>query len=171
MAKSTRTYYPPTVRATSLDPLPTISTRAGLKPEDSPILLAPLTSLRRSAVSRTRAQLDTAQQLIDEAEGREGTQPPEELDPEEAEQVVDDVYAPLMGNAQSGNGQSGGDSTDEEAAPKGVAGVDDRKVRKLEVFIAYAIFFLLGMSSYFSCIMTCLLTETHRRVHFAALVN
>ncbi|GAA5895049.1 hypothetical protein JCM6882_008272 [Rhodosporidiobolus microsporus] len=99
--------------------------------------------------ARIHEDLHTAEALLararrteDEAE-RDGGELPEELAPREAEEVIDEEYRPLMedesgaeghgrrGRGKAGRARSGGES-------------DEVKVRKLEVWLAYLIFFILG---------------------------
>lgn len=91
-------------------------------------MLAPLPSLSRAA-SRARRTLhdsiESAEQLAEESardhvpdvHGDETEQSPEDLDPDDARERVEDVYEPLMGNGR---------------APKG-GEEPESKVRTLEV--------------------------------------
>ncbi|KAM0745979.1 nucleoside transporter [Meredithblackwellia eburnea MCA 4105] len=104
-------------------------------------MLAPLTTL-------TRAK-HTLQHLAEEAHD----DTPEELDPDEARDLVEDVYRPLMAgeersgedsetNADPGAGGAGHANRRGSAREEG-SGLD-RKARRLEVHISYLCFFILG---------------------------
>ncbi|BGP14956.1 hypothetical protein JCM10213_007242 [Rhodosporidiobolus nylandii] len=92
-------------------------------------------------------QIRTAEQLVHEAQRtqdeaeRDGQELPEELDVSEAEEVIDEEYRPLMEDGsegeQRGHGRRKGAQRD-----GGEGGAV--KVRKLEVWLAYLIFFILG---------------------------
>ncbi|GAA6052244.1 hypothetical protein JCM3770_007397 [Rhodotorula araucariae] len=95
-------------------------------------------SKARASVEHTRdtiaKELHTAERMRDEAE---------HLEPEQAEEVIEDEYRPLMADEPEQDGGAGG----EGAAPRrrwdhGEDG--ETKVRKLEVWLAQGIFFVLG---------------------------
>ncbi|KAK4702309.1 hypothetical protein P7C70_g3917, partial [Phenoliferia sp. Uapishka_3] len=119
---------------------------------------APLPSLSRAA-SRARRSLhdsiETAEQLADESRhhhvpndhGDETPESAEDLEPEDAQEIVDDVYKPLMGD---GRGSSGGEENPEikvRALEVSTAiGDQDGHLLQitLQVAIAYLCFFVLG---------------------------
>ncbi|BGP38966.1 hypothetical protein JCM10449v2_002904 [Rhodotorula kratochvilovae] len=98
-----------------------------------------------SAVSKARAsaeetretlakELHTAERMRDEAEN---------LDPEQAEEVIEDEYRPLMADESEEDGDDGhSDAAPRRRRDQGEDG--ETKVRKLEVWLAQGIFFVLG---------------------------
>ncbi|GAA5966251.1 hypothetical protein JCM8115_006426 [Rhodotorula mucilaginosa] len=119
----------------------------------------------RQTRRRVRDEVDVARDLYQEATlspqeaHREGEPVPEEMDAEEAAEVVDDEYRPLMsddhqqqqrGAKTPNNRQRGADNGDEEEDQGGHAWTyrdgdgAATKARKLEVWLAQGIFFILG---------------------------
>ncbi|GAA5870191.1 hypothetical protein JCM8547_006913 [Rhodosporidiobolus lusitaniae] len=94
---------------------------------------------------RMTDELQTAEELVREARrteeeaDREGEELPEELDTTEAEEVLDNEYRPLMeDDADSDHDAEQGSRGKRRSKGK------KAKVRKLEVWLAYFIFFILG---------------------------
>lgn len=94
------------------------------------------------AKSTFQSNLSTAQRLREEA----GETTPEELDPEDAGQRLEDVYEPLMGDREHH-----GRGTEDEENPRYISrdreDLKERKVHKLEVSVSYLIFLVLGKLS------------------------
>lgn len=96
---------------------------------------------------RIHSELHTAEELVAEARRTEeeadqaGEEIPEELNAQEAEEVIDEEYRPLMddGEAEEGQGRS-------KRSGKGGLEGSKVKVRKLEVWIAYLAFFVCSIS-------------------------
>ncbi|KAI5475437.1 nucleoside transporter [Pseudohyphozyma bogoriensis] len=103
-------------------------------------MLAPLTH-------GAKAKLEAAERLVNESRRSRSTSrrnsheapTPEQLEPEEAAETVEQEYEPLMG---SGDGRW----RHESSADEDEAGEEQEQVqvRKLEVHVSYAIFFILG---------------------------
>ena len=108
-------------------------------------MLAPMATLNRAA-ARAHDALHTAEQLAEVADVISGSseesdeEVPEELEPEEAREVVEEVYEPLMGRKASRSASR----TRHDHEHRGE--VQERKVRKLEVYLSYGCFLILGES-------------------------
>ncbi|GAA5874876.1 hypothetical protein JCM3774_006553 [Rhodotorula dairenensis] len=118
----------------------------------------------RATKRHVRQEVDVAQQLYQDATQspedahREGEPVPEEMDPDEAGDLVEDEYRPLMSDEQRGgkagrrgahdddDGGSGSDEDDQGGHAWTYRDGDGAatKARKLEVWLAQGIFFVLG---------------------------
>ncbi|GAA5918501.1 hypothetical protein JCM1841_003270 [Sporobolomyces salmonicolor] len=146
--------------------------------------LARAVSRARESISKTRGavveEIQTAESLMDEAtrtpeQAEEaGEELPEDLDASEAEERLDDEYRPLMDDADRAEdtAEGGSRSADQRTrkglkTPKGDSGADaeggNTKVRKLEVWLAQGIFFVLG-----ACILLAWNTEIVAGAYFSA---
>ncbi|GAA5989365.1 hypothetical protein JCM11641_004200 [Rhodosporidiobolus odoratus] len=120
-------------------------------------MLGPTATLKRAADrahhsleearDHIREELTTAEQLAhqarrtgEEAE-QEGDELPEELDASEAERALDDEYRPLM---EDESGAEDGGQKRRRSRTRDSGEGRQLKVRKLEVWLAYLIFFTLG---------------------------
>ncbi|GAA6029782.1 hypothetical protein JCM8097_001047 [Rhodosporidiobolus ruineniae] len=116
--------------------------------------LARAANKARSSLDHTREhlqdELQTAEELYraahrtEEDAEREGEELPEELAPREAEEVVDEEYRPLMDDESGGEGRSPRRSRRGSRSRRDGGEGGEVKVRKLEVWLAYLIFFILG---------------------------
>lgn len=116
-------------------------------------MVTPLDSIKKSihqVESNLSSTLSTANRLRDESRDGgghgEGNETPEELDPEDARDRIEDVYEPLMN--QSHRSQHHQEEEGEEGEARYISrdreDVVERKVHKLEVTITYLIFLILG---------------------------
>ncbi|BGP61543.1 hypothetical protein NBRC10512_006748 [Rhodotorula toruloides] len=133
--------------------------------------LARAVSKARTAASQTASEIQddihVAERLYAQATHPEdeGQEVPEELDADEAEEVIEDEYRPLM------DGEEGEEGRDGEAGGKAAKGKRKRwdeeggetKVRKFEVWLAQLIFFILG-----ACILLSWNTEIVAGAYFGA---
>ncbi|GAA5821874.1 hypothetical protein JCM11251_004754 [Rhodosporidiobolus azoricus] len=117
---------------------------------------APLTRAAqhaREAVQGTRERISedliTAEALMERARRtgeeaeQDGEELPEEMRPQEAEEMVDEEYRPLMED-DSGADHDGPSKSGKKIRTRNGGESDEIKVRKLEVWLAYLIFFILG---------------------------
>lgn len=121
----------------------------------------------RATKRQVRQEVDVAQQLYQDATQspedahREGEPVPEEMDPDDAGELVEDEYRPLMNDEQRGKTgrRRGGAEDDDGLGASGGSGSDEEdrgghawtyregdgpttKARKLEVWLAQGIFFV-----------------------------
>ncbi|BGP23736.1 hypothetical protein JCM10295v2_002637 [Rhodotorula toruloides] len=134
--------------------------------------LARAVSKARSAAHQTASEIQSdlhvAERLHAEATHPEdeGQEVPEDLDADEAEEVIEDEYRPLMDGEEGEEGHGGS-----RANGKGTKGKRQRwdeeggetKVRKFEVWLAQLIFFILG-----ACILLSWNTEIVAGAYFGA---
>ncbi|GAA5891685.1 hypothetical protein JCM5296_005511 [Sporobolomyces johnsonii] len=146
--------------------------------------LARAVSRARESLSQTREavadEIQTAESLMNEATrtpeqaAEAGEELPEDLDASEAEERLDEEYRPLMDDADGDEHRAEGGSRSQNQrkregrkTPNGAGGADaeggTKKMRKLEVWLAQGIFFVLG-----ACILLAWNTEIVAGSYFSA---
>ncbi|GAA5871302.1 hypothetical protein JCM1840_004407 [Sporobolomyces johnsonii] len=146
--------------------------------------LARAVSRARESLSQTREavadEIQTAESLMNDATrtpeqaAEAGEELPEDLEASEAEERLDEEYRPLMDDADGDEHRAEGGSRSQSQrtrqgrkTPNGAGGVDaeggTKKMRKLEVWLAQGIFFVLG-----ACILLAWNTEIVAGSYFSA---